>query len=38
LADHDAILDTLERDCPPTLYRLRRELEEQRRLRRITGG
>ena len=38
MADHDAILDTLERDCPPTLYRLRRELEEQRRLRRITGG
>ena len=38
MADHDAILDTLERDCPPTLYRLRQELEEQRRLRRITGG
>lgn len=39
MADHDAILDTLERDCPPTLYRHRRELlEERRRLRRITGG
>ena len=38
MADHDAILDTLEHDCPSTLYRLRRALEEQRRLRRITGG
>lgn len=39
LADHEAILDALERDCPPTLYRLRTELlEEQRRVRRITGG
>lgn len=39
IADHDEILEALERDCPPTLYRLRRELlEEQRRVRRITGG
>ena len=39
IADHEAILETLERDCPATLYRVRRELlEERRRLRRITGG
>jgi hypothetical protein len=39
IPDHEAILDALESDCPPTLYRLRRELlEEQRRVRRITGG
>jgi hypothetical protein len=39
IADHEAILEALTRTCPPTLNRLRRELlEEQRRLRRITGG
>lgn len=39
IADHQQILEALEGDCPPTLYRLRRELlEEQRRVRRITGG
>ena len=37
--DHEAILAALGADCPPTLGRLRRELlEEQRRLRRITGA
>jgi hypothetical protein len=39
LADHEAILAALGGDYPPTLGRLRRELlEEQRRLRRITGS
>jgi len=39
LADHEAIADALGRHCPPTLERLLRELlEEQRRIRRITGG
>jgi hypothetical protein len=39
IGDHEAILEALEDDCPSTLYRLRTELlEEQRRLRRITGG
>ena len=38
-ADYEAILDALDRNCPATLYRLRTELlEQQRRLRRITGG
>ena len=37
--DHDAVLAALEVDCPAGLYRLRRELEEERRLRgRLTGG
>ena len=37
--DHEAILAALGSECPPTLGRLRRELlEEQRRLRRITGS
>ena len=39
IADHDAILAALERDCPSTLYKVRRELlEERQRVRRITGG
>jgi hypothetical protein len=39
LADYEAIAAALERNCPAPLYRLRTELlEEQRRLRRITGG
>jgi hypothetical protein len=39
MADHEAILEVLARDCPPTMYRLRQELlEEQRRVRRITGA
>jgi hypothetical protein len=39
LADHEAIIDALSQDCPTTLHRLRTELlEEQRRVRRITGG
>jgi hypothetical protein len=39
LGDHEAILEALGDDCPTTLYRLRQELlEEQRRVRRITGG
>ncbi len=37
--DYDAIAEALGRDCPAALYRLRTELlEQQRRLRRITGG
>ena len=37
-ADYEAIADTLDRNCPAPLYRLRTELlEQQRRLRRITG-
>ncbi len=39
LADHQAILDALDRNCPPTLSRLHRELGEERRyVRRVTGG
>jgi hypothetical protein len=39
LADHGAILQALGHNCPATLHRLRTELlEQQRRLRRITGG
>ena len=39
LEDHEAILAALGENCPPTLHRLRTELlEEQRRVRRITGG
>jgi hypothetical protein len=39
LDDHEAILEALSRHCPSTLYRLReRLLEEQRYLRRATGG
>ena len=39
LADHEAIVQALEPDCPATLLRLRQELlEELRRVRRITGG
>ena len=38
-ADYDAMAEALSRNCPATLYRLRTELlEQQRRLRRITGG
>jgi len=39
LADHEAIIEALAENCPTTLHRLRTELlEEQRRIRRITGG
>ena len=39
LDDHQAILDALSRNCPSTLHRLReRLLEEQRYVRRVTGG
>ncbi len=39
LADYEAIAAALSRNCPAPLYRLRTELlEQQRRLRRITGG
>jgi hypothetical protein len=39
LADYDAISTVLGRNCPAPLYRLRTELlEQQRRIRRITGG
>jgi hypothetical protein len=38
-ADHQAILEALGRNCPTTLYSLReRLLEEQRYVRRVTGG
>ncbi len=38
-ADYGAILETLERSCPPTLYTVLRALrEDQRYLRRVTGG
>jgi hypothetical protein len=38
-ADYEAILDTLNRNCPATLHRLHRELlEDQRYIRRVTGG
>jgi hypothetical protein len=38
-ADYEAIAEALSRNCPAPLYRLRTELlEQQRRLRRITGG
>ena len=38
LDDYDAIIEALGHQCPTTLTRLRRELlEEQRRIRRITG-
>ncbi len=38
LADHEAILECLGRNCPPTLGRLRQELDEERRyVRRVTG-
>ena len=39
LADHQAITQTLSRNCPATLRRLRQELlEDERRRRRITGS
>jgi hypothetical protein len=39
LADYEAISTALGRNCPASLYRLRTEvLEQQRRLRQITGG
>jgi len=39
LADHQAILAALSRNCPTTLHRLRERLrEEQRYVRRATGG
>jgi hypothetical protein len=39
LADHEAILEALTRNCPPTLTRLRQRLDEERRyVRRVTGG
>jgi hypothetical protein len=38
-ADYGAILETLNRTCPPTLYRLRRVLlEDERYIRKVTGG
>jgi hypothetical protein len=38
-ADYGAILETLNRTCPPTLYKLHRVLlEDQRYARRVTGG
>jgi hypothetical protein len=38
-ADYEAIAEALSRNCPAPLYRLRTELlEQQQRLRRITGG
>jgi len=38
-ADYAAILDALERNCPATLYQLRRALREDRRyVRRVTGA
>jgi hypothetical protein len=38
-ADYEAILSVLSVDCPPTLYRLHRELlEDQRYVRRVTGA
>jgi hypothetical protein len=39
LEDHAAILESLRRNCPSTLNRLRQRLEEEQRyLRRVTGG
>ena len=39
LEDYEAISTALGHTCPAPLYRLRTELlEQQRRLRRITGG
>ena len=39
MADHEAILEALGSNCPPTLLRLReRLLDEQRYIRRITGA
>jgi hypothetical protein len=39
LDDYEAISMVLAHDCPASLHRLRTELlEQQRRLRRITGG
>jgi len=39
IADHDAILEALGRNCTPTLLRLReRLLDERRYIRRITGA
>jgi hypothetical protein len=38
-ADYEAILDVLDRNCPPTLYRLHRELlHDERYRRRVTGS
>jgi hypothetical protein len=38
-ADYAAILGALERNCPTTLYQLRRVLREDRRyVRRVTGA
>lgn len=38
-ADYEAIAEALSRTCPAPLYRLRTELlEQQQRMRRITGG
>jgi hypothetical protein len=39
LADYEAVSAVLDHNCPATLYGLRTQLlEQQRRLRRITGG
>jgi hypothetical protein len=38
-ADYGAIVETLNRTCPPTLYRLHRVLlEDERYIRKVTGG
>jgi hypothetical protein len=38
-ADYEAILEALNRNCPSTLYDVRRVLlEDQRYIRRVTGG
>ena len=37
--DYRAVLDVLNRTCPPTLYRLHRKLlDDQRYIRRVTGA
>jgi hypothetical protein len=37
--DYEAILEALNRNCPPTLHNLHRHLlEDERRIRYITGG
>ena len=38
-ADYAAILEALDRSCPPTLYNLRRALQDDERyIRHVTGG
>ena len=39
LDDHKAILVALSSNCPPSLYKLRQRLDEERRyVRRVTGA